>query len=545
MYSSTPLHIVTLIFTASFLYFVHALSASHTGIHLHFALGVFLAVGLFWRVTVSFCCHKCSRIGVGSALLVWLLVALVAGESIATLDFTRQGFQIDDAMGWKPSPHLQKYPMQAPNGDFYASTDAYGYRNTNATPGAAWYLQGDSNAMGFGLSDAQTLNVLLNERLGENTFYNLGVSGFDLHNMFFQYDVAASQFGAKKRVIVLNIGNDFTLSALKTPYGTQRPYLRRGESGEMQSVHLVNAMPVQAYGRRFIEPYTGYDHKIGLPLHQSWASMAPSFMSHFSMPQLLVSRFFESRTGAALATLLFTQRHPPISLFYPPWLMAQERYWPEPFRAFRTDFAMLLESIKHQQPETVVCVFPMRIQVIPKERKEALASLHKMGLSDTHFNPMAFNHYLQRTLEHLDLPLLDATPLFMARPDVMELYQPNRENHLSQKGLGVLAGMIHRHFMHHDATPSSRDRIWRLCCRELPSQHGSSPLRSQNAHGREQRHALRHLGIAQVHRGGGHEGGIQHTHVQLGVLYLWRGLHLSDFNLHLLRIGEEFQKLVA
>ncbi len=95
-------------------------------------------------------------------------------------------------------------------------------------------LQGDSQAWGYGLSDAETVAARLEKELPNARCINAGVPGYDLQQYPTQAERLRVLYPVDRRILLVNVGNDYACSALQTPYLYPRPYLEQdGQGGEI------------------------------------------------------------------------------------------------------------------------------------------------------------------------------------------------------------------------------------------------------------------------------------------------------------------------
>ncbi|MCX7935952.1 MAG: hypothetical protein N3A66_11920, partial [Planctomycetota bacterium] len=323
------------------------------------------------------------------------------------------------------------------------STDALGFRNCLPYPADGRIpcaVQGDSNVFGFGLEEADTLCAQINRAL-PGVAYNFGVCGYDLNQYFFQYERLSEYLKPALRLIVFNTGNDFSASALSTPYYYPRAYLWVSEGKVAKHHGAVTPLAAQAYGQHFIAPYAAYDHLIAEPEH-GWAEYYPLWLLERPLGRFLVEaihpcacRWWES------AEKRLGRRRERVDVHYPRWLLLKAERWPEPFASYAADFLLLLAKIHSQNPRLAICLIPMRSQVIPAKQAEVKAWLRKRGYGESDFDSNAFAAYLRPACDRLGIALIDPLPRFSRHPSPERLYQAGDE-HLSALGQALLAEII-------------------------------------------------------------------------------------------------------
>ena len=373
----------------------------------------------------------------------WILVAALAGSVIVNKLYNPfwSGFTYDAVMGWKPLPDLKNFPMTGNGTDYLVTTNNLGYRERDAHPATVDYLvQGDSNIFGYGLAENQTLPELLKTRIKNATFYNAGVSGFDVNNYYFQYAQLARQLRISKRIIMFNIGNDFSASALKTPYFLMRPYLEVDASGHLSEVMTHPRLPGQVYGNVFIDKYAAYNKALANPLRYSWGNLYPDWLPAPKLAVLLIEKFL------ALPYIKQIVLSPGEDLFYPDWLLLRKEHWPAPFPQYADDFERMLKALHDQNPQTIICLYPMRQQVLSAESEATRKTLLRQGWKEEDIDLLAVNRYLRDACAKYGLAFLDTTPFFSH--DAQALFQ-GTDQHLSPQGMALVADAL-RDFLARD-----------------------------------------------------------------------------------------------
>ena len=201
-------------------------------------LGVFIAIVILLFAFLMWCGARRAAIGF---CLVWTVVTIVASDvSLRYREGIWTVFRFDAELGWYPVANQRDVLMESKDGTYRVSTDTLGHRNEIVYPRdrrLSVVLQGDSNAFGFGLKLGDTFCAVFTRASGEACF-NLGVPGYDTQHYYFQFEAITRRFAVRTRIILFNVGNDFTLSALESPYLIPRPYLFR-EGGAAMSLSLL------------------------------------------------------------------------------------------------------------------------------------------------------------------------------------------------------------------------------------------------------------------------------------------------------------------
>jgi hypothetical protein len=347
------------------------------------------------------------------------------------------GFVFDSRYGWYPEANLHQRELLIPNGTYIASTDELGHRNPLPYPEdhlLPAILQGDSNAFGFGLAEDETLSAVLNALRPDLPIYNVGVLGFDLNHYYYQYAELSKQFQIKRRIVLWNIGNDFTLSALETPNFFRRPYLYVDHSEVRFASDFRSPFPVQGYGQSFIPPYRSYDGLIRT-VADDWADLYPAFLVRWPLSRQLIRTYHPKlcRFGE-----LLPGKPKQLELFAPDWMMLKRELWPAPYTQYAEDLPLLLRELKQQNSQLTICVFPFREQVIPEEFRAKERLLTAAGYAASDIEPLSFNRYFKAICDAEAITLVDPTQRFLQQNDRAALYQRN-DQHLSAQGMRICA----------------------------------------------------------------------------------------------------------
>ncbi len=371
----------------------------------------------------------------------WIAVFLLFSHlALGYREGVWQGFRFDDRIGWLPKENLNQVSLEGPAGTRYlVTTDNQGYRNQNKWPNKGEVLpvllQGDSNAFGFGLQENETFCRLWEKRLGGSELcYNVGVPGYDPQHYYFQYENFESRYQINKRIILFNVGNDFTMSAFDSPYLIRRPYLYV-ENGETKSYIPPPAkFRKQIYGHYFIKPYENFNQEVSLvSAGRDWGRFVPDWLAEFRLGAFLFEMIYPRAFKIYAQTSLSEEersRHRALNPYYPSWQQLDMTVWPDPYKDFRAHFSALLkETSKQQAKSTVLIMFPMREQVLANERDSAVASHPK-------FQVNAINSYVAGLARELGITVLDSTPLFLSHPTPQRLFQADQ--HLSSEGMSLV-----------------------------------------------------------------------------------------------------------
>jgi hypothetical protein len=399
--------------------------------------------GVVLLLLSAFLAHQGAGRATRWAWLGWIVVALVASHvSLGAREGIWAGFRFDASLGWYPEADSTTDQETVVGGSFHVVTDALGHRNPWPYPAdnhLPVLLQGDSNAFGFGLQADETFCAVYTERSGTRC-YNFGVPGFDVQQYYLQYErVVRPRFTADRRVILLAFGNDYTLSALASPYLIPRPYLWR--DGDTLATVQPPPLPFrkQVYGHHFIKPYAEYDAGLATVIvGRDWGRWMPPWFAALRLPAFVFEMAYPRALDAWYAAFApdAIAAGQALNPYYPPWLMAAPEHWPEPYRAFRADFAALYAALAAQHPNTAVVAFPMRNQVL-MDADASRQRLVDLGYPAEAFDRRAINRYLAGLARDNGVAFYDATDDLLADPDPRSLYQ-QRDEHLSPRGMRLV-----------------------------------------------------------------------------------------------------------
>jgi hypothetical protein len=382
-------------------------------------------------------------------LFVW---ANVLGHYYLETQKLWEVFIPDHNLGWKAKANLTDVTQESKNGPFNISTNAEGFRGLwPQGPPAALAVQGDSNIFGFGLAEADTLPAQLSCELGRPVV-NLGVSGYDLHQYYLQYQKVRPKLGMSRRLVVVSVGNDYACSALITPYFYPRPYLEFPESGGMRVSYPSAPLALQEYGLRFVPALAAFNAQLA-PYEKGRRLLAdlrlPRVMLDLPLARWGLQRLLKGERGRGLMQRLARPGSPPdaappkvgMEPWYGHWAFLRVEQWPEPYRDFLPYFGKLLAAIQSQGDNPLIVLLPPREQVIPAARQALQAALQQAGFPAQAVFMEALPQEIARLCEEAGLPYLDPAPAFQAHAAPEALFQP-QDHHLSPQGTGLLSRLI-------------------------------------------------------------------------------------------------------
>ncbi len=346
-------------------------------------------------------------------------------------------------LSWYGQPNLKNLVVHGQLEDYTVTTDAYGHRNNLPYPADGklpFMVQGDSNCFGVGLPLAETFCAQLNAGAGAGRFYNFGVPGFDVNSFYFQYELFRERFQVQRRLILFNIGNDFTMAALKTAYYIRRPYLYVAAGRVREVGRYPNPLEYPAYGNYFVPPYSGCDPLIARR-SRDWANSWPQWLIRYPLGRFIAETVHPRWTrlvGSVRKRLV--GRTLPLDLHYPRWLVLKRGKWPRPFRRYSRDFKLILRQLRDQNPELTICLFPMKRQILAHDYAMASEWVRRHGAAEDDLDRFAFNRYMKETCAELGIRLVDPAPAFLADSAPETLYLT--DEHLSGKGLGICATWV-------------------------------------------------------------------------------------------------------
>lgn len=383
------------------------------------AVFALLAVLVGW-----FAASKGRRRGALAALAGWTAAALVGGHLLLSAhEGVWRGFRLDAELGWYPQADLADAVFESAEGTYRASTDRFGHRNRLAYPADGRLpvmVQGDSNIFGFGLGEDETYCARWAARGGQPC-YNVGVSGYDPQHYVFQADwLRARGLVPALRVVVFNLGNDYSMTALTTPYLLPRPYLTA--DGETRRVE--QPFRRQVYGHHFIPPLARFDDGLAtVTLGRDW-SCVPTWIERVPLAAFALEKL-GSRAVKAWVHLFGREaeiRGKVYNPYYPAWQLQAVDRWPEPYRLFLPHFEAVMARLAAQPAErTVVVLMPMK---------------DRMALPPGHGEADSLADVVADISRRHGMTVIDPTPAFLARPDRAALFQP--DGHLTAGGMDLL-----------------------------------------------------------------------------------------------------------
>lgn len=382
------------------------------------------------------------------SMAIWMFAFLLAPNIILTQkQLIWTGLEYNELTGWYPLKNMKNINLNFnTHGQYAVSTDEYGHRNqVPYRKNLEYVVQGDSNVFGYGLKYEDTLCYKLNEIIGQK-FYNFGVPGFDVNQYYFQYKYFSGKFIIKNRIVILNIGNDFTLSAYKTAYLIKRPYLEVKNGVVLEVLNNTNTIKKQAYGYRFIDKYKEYDNLVEfLDAGRGWGYGCPQWFN-----QVPVILFVKEKLSPAIFKIFshfYSKKKIEIanalSPYYPEWLLLKIESWPQPYKDYTKDFEKIISCIKKQNENIIICLLPMKSQVINDDFRLAVKDLLNKGYEEDSIDRYSFNKYFSDICLKNKIKLVDLTPVLSDYYLPHELYQSDN-NHLSGKGMDVCATAIAR-----------------------------------------------------------------------------------------------------
>lgn len=409
------------------------------------SLVVWVALCLLCVMYGSLLCARKQLRAVVVGCITWSILALFAAEWLLAGTQKRMwvGFDLDDRPGWYARKNQRDTVVKTPFGEYLFSTDEFGHRNREPYPVGGEIpvmVQGDSNIFGFGLPYDQTLCARLNRDRDSAPYYNFAMLGFDVNHYYFQYEEFSKRFDIQARVIMFNIGNDYTMTAMRTAELLRRPYLSIANDSVHKVVGSVNEIPQQVYGNHFVPEYAEFDGRIRDPLHRNAGELCPGWLSRSRVGFFLFDKVY--RDGSKLAERISRRgsREGIVTVSYPYWLLLKQTLWPEPFQSYGRDFVRVLEAVRDQNSNLLVCVYPMKRQIVPGFRVGALTRLKGLGYTDDDIDFLSFNKFMSSACDEAGVRLIDVTPRFQAhdRPENLFL----EDVHLSGDGLAICADAI-------------------------------------------------------------------------------------------------------
>ena len=410
-----------------------------------FYLSCLLLVLLIAVFFYSFLKYKSQQKLAKISLGVWLVIFLFTSHIVlGNREGTWRGFRTDNELGWYPLSEMRERPLLTKSGDKYiVSTDARGHRNHHFYPSDGRidiFLQGDSNAFGYGLEISETFCSQL-EKIVKLHCFNVGVSGYDSQHFFYQFRQLIREFTVNTRVILFNVGNDYSLSALKTPYLIPRPSIYKSDSGNVvhdEAIYLP--FKKQVYGHHFLSPFSVYDEgMVTISIGRDWGAWMPDWLANFRLGMFAFELFYPRVMN--FYSIHFNEesieRGKALNPYYASWQLTNFENWPDLYRMYWPHFEILVEQISRQPAQkTVVVMFPMKDQILLTD-EELTKRLLEQGYPPHASNRFDLQKMIKKVFEKNGAKVLDMTEDFLARKDPKDLYQV--DFHLSAKGMALVS----------------------------------------------------------------------------------------------------------
>lgn len=387
------------------------------------ACGILAVYGLFFIV----CRFLSTRKGVRFATLIFLLSCglafALANLLLSGHDFLWKGFVLDHTCGWYPTKELNGYVLEAKAGNYYsASTDELGHRISEGAniENAEMIFQGDSTLWGFNLANEETLPAILN-REHQYKAYNMGVPGYDLNNIYFQYEKHRELVADKARVIWFNANNDFLATFMATTYHIKRPHLYFEGDEVVKRTDYANAIPFQAYGNHYNKAYAQYDYLKANNDGYDWAWYAPRWSEHFPLILFAFYKCYPIWINIA-GQEAPTHDKPRIE-----WaLLEPYSSWPEPYAQMARDMKRWIALFKAQSGSLTLVYFPSTNEVSSYKQEAHESGLHAL---------------MREACEANDVPFISLTDPLSQAAESIEIFQPN-DSHPTETALQISAQVI-------------------------------------------------------------------------------------------------------
>ncbi len=349
----------------------------------------------------------------------------------------KKGFSTNEFVGWYPIKNMNKQALIANSKEYIVSTDKFGHRNFNTYPekrSIELLIQGDSNVFGFGLKTEDTICIKLESLINKKCF-NFGVPGFDMQHFYFQFEKFNKLFNVNHRIILFNVGNDYGLSALSTPYLLPRPFLYLDKKNNLKKVIDINIpFKAQVYGHKFIPIYSDYNQKLStVSIGRDWGNWMPKNLSNFYLlmfafeltypriTKLFVENFQQEKISQGKL----------LNPYYPEWQLRKFSSWPSPYKDYWKQFKELLRQISQQNvKKNTIVIFPYKRQIekYKKYMSKEVFTIQKKLIEEA-------NLY--------SINIIDLTPSFLDHSNYIELYQ--EDQHLSARGIEFITKIINKH----------------------------------------------------------------------------------------------------
>lgn len=436
-----------LIFNLSAIVFV--VTFSFFALDLRWTYVAYMLVALFFFILFyGFLRYKNYIQLANRSLTGWFFVFLISSHIVlGQREGVWRGFQTDPILGWYPQADMRGRKLDTKTNEKYiVFTDALGHRNIHPYPASRklnLVLQGDSNAFGFGLKDDDTFCGQL-ELINPEPCFNFGVPGYDTQHFFYQYERITNNYEIDTRIILLNIGNDYSLSALKTPYLIRRPYMYLNEDNQLVMMRNI-AMPFrkQVYGYKFLPPFEKYDNDMA-PMNsgRDWGNWMPEWLNKFRLGMFVFELFYPRIENFYLKVFKKEALNEGnlINPYYGVWQLTKFEFWPEPFKSYWPHFEALLKKISQQKAKrTIIVMFPIKSQVLTSQI-ELEKSVAGNGTYEYAIDRFVLQRKISEYLENIDVTLIDVADEFTSYPTPKDLYQT--DYHLSKEGMKLVVQSV-------------------------------------------------------------------------------------------------------
>ena len=416
------------IFLINFYFFINTLNIKNI-------LGSFVSF-IFYLALHFFLRFKTKSNLPNYLLLFWTIFFLVSSHFILKKNSViwKGGFTVNEDFGWYPIKNQKNKELVGNNKEYFVSTDKFGHRNDNSYDSIKTkdiVIQGDSNTFGYGLNVDETICKKI-EALRNIQCFNLGISGFDTQHYFFQYKKFSNLFHDNERFILFNTGNDYSLSALSTPYLLPRPFLFQNNNLEVILKDDISIpFKKQAYGHKFLPIYSEYNAKIkNVIIGRNWGDWMPQSLSKFHLFIFFFDLIYPIINNFIIVNFYSSELKygKLLTPYYPDWQLKSFQEWPEPYKKYWNQFKILLQKISEQQSKkTTLVLFPFKQQITEyrKLMTQDIFSIQKKIADESKKN---------------NLKVLDLTTVFLNHKNQEALYQ--KDDHLSALGIEIISNSI-------------------------------------------------------------------------------------------------------
>lgn len=319
-------------------------------------------------------------------------------------------------------------------------------------------IQGDSNVAGFGLNSQSTLShqleILLNScsETQPYTVLNFGISGYDLNQYVIQREVLSKAYNIDVWVMVFNLSNDLSGTALEFTYRIPRPYFTL-QDNQLQLNKRRYTYPKRIYPVEFIPAYTEYQYLLE-PMNPRSQFLINSHnpLSHSYLFIESVSRLHNycQRCSDFLVRRekkRFSEQDKLLHAAFQPY----RGYWiyidpmPEPYHLHHPTIKALFEQWYDDDPanpDQMVLLMPDKRAVISELFSEKQQAAEKIGLGV--LNKQHPTDYLQEILQDIGVTSLDPLAQLLQESDPWALFLED-DDHYSEQGHAILAQVISQH----------------------------------------------------------------------------------------------------